>query len=465
MTRIQDHPPLQPGPGQKVEYHSRHYYDGWDGVPEEYKGNGWVLINHTTTPGANFVDYNFQRLTESPMTEPTTAGDPPASEPLRDPAVAPMTEPGTRVELAELRAEMRAIKRQDTAIEPISHAVPVLLIDAMRQRQQFLEDVVANFFHKGIHYGEPFPGSRDMMLYKMGAEWIASAFGVRPEYDPLNEVIERGVTPFVQYRYRCNLRSIKSGQIVGSAVGQCSSEEDKYKYQQAKYKCPSCGKDTIIKDSFAKDDAKEGWVCLRKSGGCGAKYAKNAIEITTQPKPGRVLNLEVVGSAHTIDAMAQKRAFVLAIREAFGLSSIFRYFEGLDDPKSNGEPVTINGTAKPKARTATPGEINQLIDFAISLDPDRLGKVKRTLIGESVLNALGMKDWAEPFNYNTVEAELAIRAKVTLPEAPSAPGESMPAAKCDNCGIDDADPTGPFPALCKTCANKRADQSAAVPKS
>ncbi len=47
-----------------------------------------------------------------------------------------------------------------------------------------------------------------------------------------------------------------------------------------------------------------------------------------------------------------------------------------------------------------------------------------------------------------------------LPELVTAQ-ETAAAAQCDSCGLEDADPTGPFPTLCKTCGNAEANRQAA----
>jgi len=456
---IESHPVLVPGPGQKVEYHTHTYYDGWEGVPDRYKTDGWVLIRHTSRNGGAAIEYSFQRLVGVDETEtPAELGQDGVDRDARARQDAERGNQGAMVEIVELRARLREMedREQSRALVPVEHiasAAPVLTLDALRERQKFLESVVFGFFKKGIHYGEPFPNSKDTMLYKMGAEWIASSFGCRPDYDPLDQVVERGAAPFVHYRYRCNLRSIHTDQIVGSAVGQCNSEEDKYKYRAANYKCPSCGKEAIMASKWG------GWYCNAKKDGCGTKYPKGEASIENQPTPGRTLNTEVVGLAHTIDAIAQKRAFVLAVREAFGLSSIFKYFESLDEPENGGPAVIIDGKVVQKAPAFTPVEVDQLIDFAISLDPARLNTYRRTTVGDSVLAALGMHDWSEPPKHNMVEAELMIRAKV-LPAVPPTPeAETAPEATviCAESGCDQPGAVTPVGFYCPAHARAYAD--------
>lgn len=268
----------------------------------------------------------------------------------REPQSQDQTIQSMQIELAELRAIVaRKLEESKGLIvmePPISQVEPTMSIEALHQRDDFIKHVIGSFFVEDIHYGVPFPNSKDKMLKKAGAEWFASGFGVRPAYVELDAIVVPGEAPRVFYRYRCDLVFVRTGQIVGSAEGICSSDEDKYKYRHQNYTCPSCHQETIMKSTFGAG----GWYCNAKKGGCGAKYSKGEASIENQPKPGRVLNTEVAGLAHTISAMAQKRAFVLALRGAFGLSAYIKYFEGIDDvgDDDNGNGMTVEGTATVK---------------------------------------------------------------------------------------------------------------------
>lgn len=348
-TRHQDHDPLIPGQGQKVEYHTRHYYDGWDGVPDEFKGNGWVLINHTSHANAHYTDYSFQRLVEDTVSEERTnrriEDRPTDAQKAQREAQA---EQSARIEAAALRTQVEELKklvpRQSTALtvpaeKPIAWAEPVMSIEALKARDEYNKSVIANFFVEGIHFGFPFPGSKDRMLYKAGAEWFGSAFGVRPNYTPLDEIVETGETPRVFYRYRCDLVSIRTGQVVGQAEGICSSEEKAYKYRSTNLTCPTCGKDTIRRGA---QQYGGGWYCNKKDSGCGENF--KAGDKAIEDQLGKKLNPEVLGEAHNILSKAIKRAYVLALRVAFGLDAYIKYYEDVDELSD----FVINGTATVK---------------------------------------------------------------------------------------------------------------------
>lgn len=148
------------------------------------------------------------------------------------------------------------------------------------QERKKLRAVIKKAFKQGTDYGV-IPGTNKQSLFQPGAEKIAKLFGLTPNYELLKEVedFDKG---FFYYKYKCSLTHFASGKFVGAAERSCNSGEKKYK--------------------------------------------------NSYDKPGLV---------NTIQAMAQKRAFVAAVRVATGASEIF----GEDDievdeaPSSKVEPT------------------------------------------------------------------------------------------------------------------------------
>ena len=327
-----------------------------------------------------------------------------------------------QVEVADLRMELSAAKHElevarRNLASPAMMLLPTMSMEDMEKRENYIQTLVQRFFRKGVHFGEPFPnakrkdGTPILMLLKAGAEWIASSFGLRPDY--VDEIIIRDTTatpPLVSYQYRCNLILIGTGQIVGSALGQCSTEEDKYKYRLNSYKCPNCDLETIKKSTI---DGVTQWYCPKGKGGCGAKYPINAAEIMNQEKPGRVLNPETLALGHTIQTMAQKRAFVLAVRTALGLTAYFDLYEDIDDTPEDdnaiegtftrAEPpavVAFVADEKPFDGTDIPG----LLDFMIAHYPDL--KDNKSHAGNRVWSAFEIKGWPELVKANLTRAQV-----------------------------------------------------------
>ena len=175
-------------------------------------------------------------------------------------------------------------------------------LDARREREKIISSVLKSGADFGI-----IPGTNKPTLLKPGAEKIADSLNLWPDY-VCEEKVEDWNTPLFFYRYRAILRSRGSNSPVASGIGSCNSMEDRYRWRKAERSCPSCKKDAII---VGKAEYGGGFLCFKKKGGCGAKYADTDERITSQLQ-GRVVNDDVFSLVNTIDKMAQKRALVAA---------------------------------------------------------------------------------------------------------------------------------------------------------
>ena len=184
----------------------------------------------------------------------------------------------------------------------------------------------ADVLKAGTDYGV-IPGTGDKpTLLLPGMEKLMRALRLRPEYVLLT-AHEDFDKPLFHYRYECRMVEVDSGLTVSTAIGSANSYEGKWRYRKASRVCPSCGKDTIIK---GKAEYGGGWICFAKKGGCGAKFAETAKEITDQPE-GRQVNEDIFDQINTIDKIAQKRALSSAIKGAANVSEFFTV--DLDDLK------------------------------------------------------------------------------------------------------------------------------------
>jgi len=188
---------------------------------------------------------------------------------------------------------------------------------ALKARHNLLVQATKEVLVEGLDFGK-IPGTGDKpTLLKPGAEKLCYLFGLRPTFDVV-EAREDWTGGLFYYRYRCTLHD-QSGNVLADGEGSCNSREKKYRYRQSERVCPKCGKPTIIK---GKDEYGGGWLCYAKKGGCGAKFADNAPEITSQPS-GLVENTEPYDLVNTIQKMAQKRALVAAVLVGAGASQFF----------------------------------------------------------------------------------------------------------------------------------------------
>lgn len=251
-----------------------------------------------------------------------------------------MKDQSTKTETADI------VPAGASAIEkPVTYSFDqdVQRVVAMRKA---VEDIVTKVLRENEHYGV-IPGTQQAgkkpkkALLQPGAEVLCQVFRLRPEYT----VETREERPdFIMREVRCRLYNSVTGELVGEAIGSANSREEKYLAQTAARICPACGKPTIIK---GKDEYGGGWLCFPKKGGCGAKYGDEDKKILDQI--GQVSGDKVMNLHHTIISIAQKRAYVKAVRNATATSDIFT-----DEPEDAGDMEAGHRPTEPAHTTTAP---------------------------------------------------------------------------------------------------------------
>ena len=216
----------------------------------------------------------------------------------------------------------------DTTLQPmedrLGHAPPsvILMPDTagLKSRLAAIEAMITELFERGVHFGQPFPGSDKNSLLQPGAELVCSAFGLVPE--PSIKETDEGDG---HRTYLCEGSLLADGRSIGSMTATCSTLESKYRWRKGGRVCPSCGTEgAIIK---GKKDYGGGWLCFKRKDGCGAKFDDGDPGIEGQT-PGRVENEDPADLYHTVRMMAQKRWLVAITRRTFALSARFVDAEG-----------------------------------------------------------------------------------------------------------------------------------------
>ena len=212
---------------------------------------------------------------------------------------------------------------ENVSLEPLNHQsfMPVLSVQQAVERFNTVVEFVRTVMREGIDYGR-IPGTDKPTLLKPGAEKLCTLFGLACRFDLVRSVedwdgSQREGEPFFYYLYRCQLW--RGDGILSEGDGSCNSFEQKYRYREAQRRCPSCGVAAIIK---GKEEYGGGWLCFKKKGGCGMKFADEDAEITSQPV-GRVPNENIADQVNTIQKMAQKRALIAATLLAVNGSEFF----------------------------------------------------------------------------------------------------------------------------------------------
>lgn len=182
---------------------------------------------------------------------------------------------------------------QTTEIATIREDKPLTATD-IRAQVNLIQEVMAGVMREDVHYGV-IPGCKEKSLYKAGAEKISSTFrlSVDPEIDDLSNSDES--------RYQVKVRLVSpSGVFVGAGIGECSSNEEKYKWRYA-----VCDEEF---EETPEDRRREKW----KKGWNGKPNYKI-----------KQVRTETADLRNTILKMAKKRAMVDAVLTATAASDIF----------------------------------------------------------------------------------------------------------------------------------------------
>lgn len=98
----------------------------------------------------------------------------------------------------------------------------------MRDHVNRVQEVMKAVMLKETHYGVV-PGSKKPSLYKPGAEVLCVTFRVAPSY----KIEDLSNADCVRYRITCVGTHQTSLTVLGEGVGECSSNEEKYKWRRA----------------------------------------------------------------------------------------------------------------------------------------------------------------------------------------------------------------------------------------
>ncbi len=202
-----------------------------------------------------------------------------------------------------------------TEVIQYAERIGALSIVDIKAQVNLIQHVMREVMQQDQHYGViPGTGTKPTLL-KAGAEKLCLTFRLDPQYD----ITERQDGIHLHITSKCTLYHITTGQRYGSGMGSCSTREAKYAYRKSARKCPNCQSEAIIK---GKEEYGGGWVCFKKKGGCGAKFADGDKAIEGQAE-GRMPNEDVADQYNTVLKMANKRSLVAAVLNATAASDIF----------------------------------------------------------------------------------------------------------------------------------------------
>lgn len=112
-------------------------------------------------------------------------------------------------------------------ITPI-HQNKMLSAGEIRTQVNVIQEVMKSVMQKDTHYGK-IPGCDKETLYKAGSEVLLTTFRIAVE--PVVE--DLSTTDVIRYRVKTIGKHQTTGIIVGVGIGECSSDEDKYKWRSS----------------------------------------------------------------------------------------------------------------------------------------------------------------------------------------------------------------------------------------
>lgn len=110
------------------------------------------------------------------------------------------------------------------AIAPAASPASVVLTHA-----KTVQEVMKSVMKPNVHYGT-IPGAGDKpTLLKSGAEVLCMTFRIADKYD----VTDLSGPGSIRYRVTCIAEHQQTGEILGSGLGECSTDEEKYRWRKA----------------------------------------------------------------------------------------------------------------------------------------------------------------------------------------------------------------------------------------
>jgi hypothetical protein len=127
-----------------------------------------------------------------------------------------------------MSADSRVVATVPAPTQAVAIVTAPLTVEAILHRRSIIKQVIEQAMDEGVHYGV-IPGtSNGMSLLKEGAEMLLSMFQVA-----VTPIVTDLSTP-TEVRFRVECRGSVNGNYVGSGVGICSSNEEKYRWRKPK---------------------------------------------------------------------------------------------------------------------------------------------------------------------------------------------------------------------------------------
>lgn len=175
---------------------------------------------------------------------------------------------------------------------PIDRGAP-LDVQVILGRVRRVQEIMRELMKEGVHFGT-IPGTQKPSLLKPGAELLNMAFriGIEPVVQDLSDEDR------ARFRVRCRAYNQVTGETLGEAIGECSSDEEKYRWRKAS--------EAEWAETAAERRRKK-WFRGRNN----SEYQQP--QVRTSP----------ADVSHTVLSMASKRSMIAVTRLVLACSDIF----------------------------------------------------------------------------------------------------------------------------------------------
>lgn len=222
---------------------------------------------------------------------------------------------------------------------PTKYLQPMVTIKEAVERQKYFVQVVSELLVAAIDpYGKDFagadygilPGTKTKTLFKQGAETLASFFGLFVDVR-LTQKVEDWDNNFFMYTHCAHV--IKDREEIGNVTRSCSSREEKYAWVWVE--SPKPGEDQIRTMKAMKKG---------KFGDIWENRQKRTAWLEKYPNPDCM--------QFVVEAMAQKRAYVAAVKQVLAAGKFFSRDVDFESYKDQYEEETRSAAPEPMRNNA-----------------------------------------------------------------------------------------------------------------
>jgi len=181
--------------------------------------------------------------------------------------------------------------------------------NTMKKQIEHIQELMASVMKENVHYGT-IPQTKKHSLWKPGAEKLLLTFGISVNID----IEDKSTEDAVAYRIKATAIHRQSGLSLGSAYGEASSNEEKYKWVAS-----------ICNEEYDEKPDSKRRIKYKK------RYQSSEVDKIKQVKK------EKEDIANTVLKMAEKRAIIGITLRVTAASDVFDQSDHDNSESTNSE--------------------------------------------------------------------------------------------------------------------------------